>query len=97
MHGLAEVLPDAVEVRLREAPRDLAALLAVHEGRRLVLVVRDAARHAWQEETVAAAAALRPDLVVVETGIPGPRREGMASIVTYGAARANLVAAAEAL
>ena len=67
-----------------------------HEDRRLVVVARDAARHAWQEETVAAAAALRPDLVVVETGIPSSRPEAGASIVTLGAGRANLEAMAAA-
>ena len=67
-HGLAELLPDAVAVRLREAPSDLAALLAQHDGRRLVLVVRDAARHPWQQVTVATAITLRPDALVVETG-----------------------------
>ena len=84
-------------MQLREAPVDLAALLAQHEGRRLVLVARDAARHPWQQATVAAVAALRPDAIVVETGIPGRFPDGVASIVTYGAGRANLAAAAEAL
>jgi beta-N-acetylhexosaminidase len=96
-HGLADVLPDAVGMRLEEAPRDLAALLSGHEGRRLVLVVRDAARHEWQRATVATATALRPDSIVVETGIPGSRPGVVASIVTHGAGRANLIAAAEAL
>jgi beta-N-acetylhexosaminidase len=96
-HGLADVLPDAVAVRVQEAPRDLAALLAEHEGRRLVVVVRDAARHEWQQATVAGATALRRDAIVVETGIPGRRPQGVASIVTHGAGRANLAAAAEAL
>ena len=54
------------------------------------------ARHAWQEETVAAATALRPDLVVVETGIPGSRPEAGAFIATLGAGRANLEAMAAA-
>ena len=71
LHGLADVLPDAVAVRLDEEPADLAALLAAHEGRRLVVVARDAARHPWQEATVAAARTVRPDAIVVETGIPG--------------------------
>jgi beta-N-acetylhexosaminidase len=97
LHGLADALPDSVAVQLREAPRDLAALLAEHEGRRLVLVARDASRHPWQEATVAAATALRPDVIVVETGIPGRPAVGIASIVTHGAGRANLAAAAEAL
>jgi len=97
LHGLADLLPDAVAVQLREAPRDLAGLVARHEGRRFVLVVRDAARHPWQQATVAAVAALRPDAIVVETGLPGSSPDGPASISTYGAGRANLAAAAEAL
>jgi beta-N-acetylhexosaminidase len=97
VHGLADLLPGAVTVRLREAPRDLAELVTEHEGRRLVLVARDAARHPWQQETVAAAAAIRPDAIVVETGIPRPGSDGLASIVTHGGGRANFAAAAEAL
>ena len=46
---------------------------------------------------MAAAAVLRPDAIVVETGIPVRGSGGLASIVTYGAGRANLAAAAEAL
>ena len=88
--------PDAVAVQLRGATGDLAAVLAEHDGRRLVVVTRDAARHAWQAETVAAATALRPDLVVVETGIPGSRPDAGAFIATLGAGRANLEAMAAA-
>jgi beta-N-acetylhexosaminidase len=95
-HGPADVLPDAVSIRLRETTPDLAALLAPHHGRRLVVVARDAGRHAWQEQTVAAAAALRPDLIVVETGIPGDPPDVAAFIVTRGAGRANLEAMAAA-
>ena len=83
-------------MRLREAPGDLAGLLAPYERRRLVLVVRDAARHAWQEETVAAATKLRPDAIVVETGIPAAaRRRGVDRHPRRGAR--ELAAAAEAL
>jgi beta-N-acetylhexosaminidase len=95
-HGPADVLPDAVSVQLRRAPDDLAAVLKEHDGRRLVVVARDAARHPWQEETVAAATALRPDVVVVETGIPGGRPEAGGFIATLGAGRANLEAMAAA-
>jgi beta-N-acetylhexosaminidase len=97
LHGLADLLPDAAVVRLREAPSDVAALIAEHASRRLVLVVRDAARHPWQQAAMAAVATLRPDSIVVETGIPGRFQDGVASIVTHGAGRANLAAAAEAL
>jgi beta-N-acetylhexosaminidase len=93
LHGLADLLTDAVSVRLDAAPPDFAALLGKHADRRLVLVVRDAARYAWQEATIAAARMLRPDAIVVETGLSGAR----ASILTHGGGRANLAAAAEAL
>ena len=53
LHGLADFLTDAVSVRLQAAPRDFAAVLEQHADRRVVLVVRDAARHAWQEATIA--------------------------------------------
>jgi beta-N-acetylhexosaminidase len=57
---------------------------------RVVVVVRDAHRHAWQRELV-------PDgAVVVETGVPAwrpPTRRGW--VATYGGGRANLAAAAE--
>ena len=57
---------------------------------RVVVVVRDAHRHAWQRELV-------PDgAVVVETGVPAwrpPTARGW--VATYGGGRANLAAAAE--
>jgi beta-N-acetylhexosaminidase len=96
LHGPADVLRDAVSIRLNDLPRDLAALLGEHEDRRVVVVARDVGRHAWQEQTVAAAAALRPDLIVVETGVPSRRPEAGTFIVTHGAGRANLEAMAAA-
>jgi beta-N-acetylhexosaminidase len=56
---------------------------------RVVVVVRDAHRHAWQRELVPVGA------IVVETGLPEwrpPAARGW--IATYGAGRANLEAAA---
>ena len=97
LHGSADVLPDAAVIQLREAPRDLAALLEEHAGRRVVVVARDAGRHAWQDRTVAAIAALRPDLIVVETGLPSGRPDASAFITTHGAGRANLEAMADAM
>ena len=47
--------------------------------------------------TVAAIAALRPDLIVVETGLPGGRPDASAFITTHGAGRANLEAMADAM
>jgi beta-N-acetylhexosaminidase len=96
-HGFADVVDDAVSVQLREPPADLPGLLDGHDGRRLVVVTRDAPRHVWQAETVAAAAAIRPDLVVVETGLPGGTLDAANLIASYGTGRANLAAAAAAL
>ncbi len=59
---------------------------------RVVIVVRDAHRHAWQRELVPAGT------IVVETGLPEwrpPTARGW--IATYGAARTSLEAAAELL
>ncbi len=67
-------------------------------GRPLVVVLQDAGRHDWQRRIVEAVAALRPDTVVVETGVPSWRPEGVAGVVaTHGAGRASLEAAFELL
>jgi beta-N-acetylhexosaminidase len=59
---------------------------------RVVVVVRDAHRHAWQRELVP------PGTIVVETGLPAWRPpQARAWVATYGAGRANLEAAAELL
>jgi beta-N-acetylhexosaminidase len=64
------------------------------EGRPLVLVLRDAARHEWQQRV---ATGLAP-AVIVETGLPGWRPDpATVWIETNGAGRVNLEAAAEAL
>ena len=64
---------------------------------RLVLVVRDAARHEWQQEVAARLLAANADAVVVETGLPGWRPPGVALVETFGAGRASLAAAARVL
>ena len=96
-HGLADLLPDARCVQLRAAPDDLDSVLSAHADRRLVVVLRDAARHEWQRATTTAVLARRPDAIVVETGLPGGRPAGVAWIDSHGAGRANLAAVAEAL
>jgi beta-N-acetylhexosaminidase len=86
-HGLAEIL-GAEGTRLVEGE----ALPTLDPARPLVLVLRDAHRHAWQRELVV------PGAVVVETGVPAWRPpETRAFVATHGAGRANLAAAAEAL
>ena len=97
LHALADFLPDALSVPLDAAPYDLRPLLAQHARRRLVLVVRDAGRHDWQRATVAAALALRPDAIVVETGLSNGPQEAGGYVVSQGAGRVNLEAVAGAL
>jgi beta-N-acetylhexosaminidase len=64
----------------------------------LVVVLRDAGRFEWQQARCAALVAAQPDAVVVETGVPGWRPDAAATFVTtFGAGRASLEAAAEAL
>jgi beta-N-acetylhexosaminidase len=87
------VVPDSELHRFEEAPQDLAL-----DGRQLVVIVRDAHRHEWERRTVEALLARQPDAIVVEIGLPHWRPAGRASYVaTYGAARVNVEAAAEAL
>jgi beta-N-acetylhexosaminidase len=94
-HGLGDAL--AVEtVRLAAPPGDAAAL--DHGGRQVVLVLRDAHRHAWERDAAEQLLAAAPDAVVVETGIPLWRPNAAAGyLATYGAGRVNFEAAAEAL
>jgi beta-N-acetylhexosaminidase len=85
--GLGEVL-GAETIRLHEGD----PLPPLDPSRPLVLVLRDAHRHPWQRELAT------PGAVVVETGLPLWRPDGGRGFVaTYGAGRANLAAAAEAL
>jgi beta-N-acetylhexosaminidase len=87
-HRLRDVLQAAEIVRLRKGD----PLPPIADGRQLVLVMRDAHRHAWQREV------FRPGATVIETGYPAWRPDGARSYVaTYGAARVNLEALAERL
>ena len=90
-HGLADVLDtdSTVVSEGAAAPRP--------DGRPLVIVVRDAHRHAWERDLVKRLLAASPDAVVVEVGIPLWRPEGAAWIATHGGGRANFEAAARAL
>jgi beta-N-acetylhexosaminidase len=86
-HGLGELL-GAETVRVREGE----PLPQLDDSGRAVVVVRDAHRHAWQRDLVPAG------VVVVETGVPAWRPpEARGYVVTHGAGRANLAAAAELL
>ena len=60
----------------------------------VVLVLRDAGRHAWQRSLASELQALRPEAVIVETGLPDG---SPATVFTHGAGRVNLQAAVAAL
>jgi beta-N-acetylhexosaminidase len=99
-HGLGQALrrrlPATGVATLRESPHDPGAVLGSEPERPLVLVLRDAARHEWQRSLASQLVALRPDTVIVETGLPGWLPAGASgSIETFGAGRVNLEAAAE--
>jgi beta-N-acetylhexosaminidase len=90
-HGLADALA-ADSIVLSEG-----ATASPPKGRPLVIVVRDAHRHAWERETVERLLSDSPDAVVVEIGLPLWRPEGAAWIATHGGGRVNLEAAARVL
>jgi beta-N-acetylhexosaminidase len=92
---LAPLVPgtDAVAVSGSDDATDLAARA---DGRSLVVVVRDPARHAWQAELLALAAS-HPQAVVVDVGWPTPLGVAVALVRTRGIAPGLLAAAAHIL
>ncbi|MFD0686544.1 glycoside hydrolase family 3 protein [Actinomadura fibrosa] len=93
--GLSPWAPDAV--RADGAAGEAGRVLERATGRGLVVVLRDAHRHADQRALAGALLAARPDTVVVEMGLPVWRPGSAAYLATYGAAAANAQAAAELL
>jgi hypothetical protein len=92
---LQAFVPDAKLVRFDAETFDPS--LELH-GRGLVIIARDAHRHAWERDAIEVLTARTDSAVVIEIGLPHWRPPGAASYVsTYGAARVNLEAAAEAL
>jgi beta-N-acetylhexosaminidase len=75
----------------------VGAVLAKAAGRPLVVVVRDAHRHPAARAAATALLTARQDAVVVEMGLPVWRPASGGYVATYGAARPNGQAAAEAL
>ncbi|MFD8352637.1 glycoside hydrolase family 3 protein [Streptomyces coelicoflavus] len=100
---LRERLPGTTTVRVRgqELEEGTVALescaLEPAVGRPLVIVARDAARHAWMSRAVTGLTAARPDAIVVEMGLPGTTSAAAAQVFTHGASAASGVAAAEVL
>jgi beta-glucosidase-like glycosyl hydrolase len=102
---VVELRPEPL-VAAGETGASLARVLGVpaHESAnglptgRVVIALRDAVRHPWQQRTAEQLLAERPDAIVVETGLPGWRPDQPAALIeTHGAGRASLEAAAALL
>ncbi|WP_128379010.1 glycoside hydrolase family 3 protein [Streptomyces cavernae] len=99
---LGERLPGTTSVRVHQELSSRATALRTQalgpaSGRPLVVVVRDASRHAWMAQALGDLVAARPDAIVVEMGLPGTPVPGVVQIFTHGATTASGVAAAEVL
>ena len=87
-----------VHVRTPGGTGFAAGILEASAGRSLVLVVRDAHRDPATTSLVTELLTARPELVLVEMGLPLWRPpDETAYLVTYGASRASAQAAAERL
>jgi beta-N-acetylhexosaminidase len=96
-HGLADYLTGAETVRIEENGVVPASVLDGRHDRQLLLVLRDAHRHPWQQTVAERLVAAAPDAIVVETGVPVWRPAAAGSVDTHGASRASLAALAELL
>jgi beta-N-acetylhexosaminidase len=95
---MQEALPGTTVVRVSGEQDDLRAVLTQAARRPLVVVCRDAHRHAWQQRLLATLLAARPDAVLVEMGFPGGRPSfATAYLETNGASRAGAEAAVRRL
>jgi beta-N-acetylhexosaminidase len=88
---LVELLPGTSVVSSTSAS-DIASAAS---GRTVVVVTREAHRHAEARELVVSLVSIGLDLVHVETGVPGPDLGAAARVDTHGGARVCLRAAAE--
>ncbi|NDU72617.1 glycoside hydrolase family 3 protein [Actinomadura sp. DSM 109109] len=93
--GLHPWAPDTVQANGADGTAE--SVLDRARGRGLVIVLRDAHRHAGQRALTTALLTARPDTVVVEMGLPVWRPHSATYLATYGAAAANAQAAAEVL
>ncbi|QBI53260.1 glycoside hydrolase family 3 protein [Streptomonospora litoralis] len=93
--GLSPWFPGTERVDADSARSD--DVLAAARDRDLVVVVRDAHRYPATRTLVSELCRARPELVVVEMGLPAWRPQCRVHISTFGAARVNGQSAAEVL
>jgi len=80
-----------------DLPGLVSGLLAAAVDRSLIIVVRDAHRHATARQAVQLMLAERPDAVLVEMGLPMWQPADVTYVASYGAGRSNAQATAEIL
>ncbi|WP_042405364.1 glycoside hydrolase family 3 protein [Streptacidiphilus carbonis] len=85
------------EVDEERLPQAVDRILASAGDRRMVVVVRDLHRHGWMQAALARLLEVRPDLAVVEMGLPQAAPSGALHVATHGAARVCGLAAVEVL
>lgn len=90
---LTELLPGTEVIATADITAEEVAKAA--DKRTIVVVTRDAHRHTTARELVTTLSTLNPDVVHVETGVPGPDLGSAARIDTHGGSRVSLRAAAE--
>jgi beta-N-acetylhexosaminidase len=96
--AMAALDPLVTELAVDSDDVATASLLEAAAGRPLVVVVRDLHRIAWHARLLDDLVVARPDLVVVEMGLPMQRPAGTGGyLATFGAARVNGEAAAALL
>jgi beta-N-acetylhexosaminidase len=91
---LTELLPG---VEVRDIGPDQAAAVSAPTDRPLVVVTRDARLRPWVVDLLTRLAAERPDLIWVETGVPGPDLAIANRLETHSGSAVSLRAAAERL
>jgi len=93
-HSLASVIPGAEEIVLDESTAEPARVEGIRDGRPLVVVLRDAHRHAWMRDLTDRLA----PAIAVETGVALWRPEHAGGyVVTHGGSRASYQAVADLL
>jgi beta-N-acetylhexosaminidase len=93
---LVELMPGTSVVSSTSASEMSASEIAsLAAGRPVVVVTREAHRHAWATSLVTSLVTIGLDLVHVETGVPGPDLGAVARVDTHGGSRVSLRAAAE--
>ncbi|MCS7478845.1 glycoside hydrolase family 3 protein [Umezawaea endophytica] len=90
---LTDLLDDTEVLATASASAEEIAEAA--DGRTVIVVTREAHRHAWARDLVTDMAKIGLDLVHVETGVPGPDLGTVARVNTHGGSRVCLRAAAE--